>query len=77
MKTISLRIEESILSDTDKMINTIKKTRNKYIVDALDYYNKIQKRKLLENQYKIESSMVADSSMEVLIEFEKLNDDLD
>lgn len=77
MKTISLRIEESILSDTDKMIHTIKKTRNKYIVDALDYYNKIQKRKLLENQYKIESSMVADSSMEVLKEFEKLNDDLD
>jgi metal-responsive CopG/Arc/MetJ family transcriptional regulator len=77
MKTISLRIEESILTETDKMINTIKKTRNKYIVDALDYYNKIQKRKLLENQYKIESSMVADSSMEVLKEFEKLNDDLD
>lgn len=77
MKTISLRIEESILSETDKMINTIKKTRNKYIVDALDYYNKIQKRKLLENQYKIESSMVSDSSMEVLKEFEKLYDDLD
>lgn len=77
MKTISLRVEDSILSDTDKMINVIKKTRNKYIVDALEHYNKIQKRKLLENQYKMESSMVSKSSMEVLHEFEKLKDNLD
>lgn len=77
MKTISLRIEDSILSDTDKMIHTYKKTRNKYIVDALDYYNKIQKRKLIESQYKIESSLVADSSLEVLHELEELQDDLD
>lgn len=77
MKTISLRIEDNILLDTDNVLHEIKKTRNKYIVDALEYYNKIQKRKLLENQYKYDSELVSDTSLEVLKEFEVLENDLD
>lgn len=73
MKNISLRIEESIFGETEKIIGQIKKPRNRYINEALEYYNKIQNRLLLEEKLKNESALVKKESLKVLEEFEKID----
>ena len=70
MKTISLKIDDSIFGETEKILSNISIPRNRYINEALDHYNKIQKRKILEKKLKIESSLVKKESMDVLKEFE-------
>ena len=46
------------------------KSINKYINGALDYYNQVQKRILLEKTLKKESELVKEESISVLKEFE-------
>jgi hypothetical protein len=72
MKTVSLKIDDSIFGETEKILSGINMPRNRYINEALSYYNKVQKRRLLEQRLKIESEMVRDDSMETLKEFENL-----
>jgi hypothetical protein len=72
MKTISLKIDDSIFGETESIVSIIKKSRNRYINEAIDYYNKVQKRKILEQKLKIESLLVKDNSISVLREFENI-----
>ncbi len=72
MKAVSLKIDESIFEETEKIISEMKMPRNRYINEAIDYYNRLQKRKLIEKQLEIESYSVRDESMNVLREFEDL-----
>ena len=72
MKTISLKIDDSIFGDTENIVTLMKKPRNRYINEAIDYYNKLQKRKILEQKIQNESLLVKDNSMSVLKEFERI-----
>jgi len=74
MKTISLKIDDSIFGETEKILSGLSVSRNRYINDALAYYNKVQKRKILEKKLKTESSIVKRESIKVLGEFEKIDD---
>jgi predicted transcriptional regulator len=74
MKTLSLKLEETIYEETEKLLEKIKKPRNRYINEALQYYNQIQKKKIISEQLMKESKLVSDESMNVLNEFEKLED---
>ncbi len=73
MKTVSLKIDDSIFGETENILSKIKKPRNRYINEALEYYNKIQKRKILESKLKKESSLVKVESLSVLNEFEEID----
>lgn len=73
MKTVSLKIDDSIFGETEKIIADIHIPRNRYINEALAHYNKIQKRRILEKQLKSESKLVALESMKVLRDFEKID----
>ncbi len=73
MKTISLKIDDAIFGDTENIVSDLKKPRNRYINEALDHYNKLYKRKLLEEKLKKESSLVKDESLVVLKEFEDID----
>lgn len=73
MRTISLKIDDSIFGDTENIISKIKKPRNRYINEALEYYNKIQNRKILESKLKKESALVREESISVLNEFEAID----
>ncbi len=73
MKTVSLKIDDSVFGETEKILSRIKKTRNRYINDALDYYNRHQMRIILEKKLKEESALVAKESLSVLNEFEKID----
>jgi hypothetical protein len=73
MKTLSLKLDDSVFSETEKVISHIKKSRNRYINEALDFYNKVQKRKLLASQLEKESKLVKEDSLTVLHEFEMID----
>lgn len=72
MKNISLNLDESISKETESVLLSIKKSRNKYINEAIDYYNRINKRKILEKKFIEASILVRDSSREVLDEFDAI-----
>ena len=74
MKSLSLKIEDSIINETDELIKDIKISRNQYINQAIAYYNNIKKKNKIEKQLKDSSKLVARSSMEVLKEFEELEE---
>jgi len=73
MKNVSLKIDDSIFGETEKILSKIKKPRNRYINEAIDYYNRLQKRLLLEKKLRKESDMVKEDSMSVLKEFEEID----
>ncbi len=73
MKTVSLKIDDSIFGETEKILSRISMPRNRYINEAIDYYNKVQKRQILEKKLKDESALVKKDSMNILKEFEKID----
>jgi len=73
MKNISLKLQENILKDTNYLLEHFKTSRNKYINDAISFYNQHQKRILIKEQLIRESKLVAKDSMEVLKEFEAID----
>jgi len=73
MKIISLKIDESIFDETEKILSKIKKPRNRYINEAIDFYNRFQHRMMLEKKLYKESALVNEDSMSVLREFEELD----
>jgi metal-responsive CopG/Arc/MetJ family transcriptional regulator len=73
MKTVSLKIDDSIFGETEKILSRIKKSRNRYINEAIEYYNRLQKRMILEKKLKSESDLVKNDSLIVLNEFEKID----
>ena len=74
MKTLSLKLDESVFMETEELLEKINKPRNRYINEALQHYNRIQKKKIIEKRLEAESRLVSDESMKVLSEFEKLED---
>jgi hypothetical protein len=73
MKVISLNIDEIIFNETEKIVALIKKPRNRYINEAIDFYNKHQQRAMLEKMLQRESEIVREDSMNILNDFEKID----
>lgn len=74
MKTLSLKLDDTIFEDAEEMTAKLKLARNRYINEAVSIYNLYNKRRLLKKQLKKESGLTADDSLEVIREFEKLVD---
>lgn len=73
MKTLSLKLDDIVYEETEQLLEKIKKPRNRYINEALQYYNRLQKRKMIAELLELESKIVAEESMHILNEFEKLD----
>jgi len=73
MKVISLNIDEIIFSETEKIVTLMKKPRNRYINEAIDFYNKHHKRLILERKLQKESNIVQEDSMNILGDFEEFD----
>ena len=76
MKALSLKLQDDIFKEVENLIHKIHVPRNAYINKALDLYNQLNKRKLLKARLEKESRAVQSSSLEVLHEFERLEDEL-
>jgi hypothetical protein len=73
-KALSLKLQENIFEETEKIIKAVKMPRNAYINRALQFYNKMNRKRMLKKQLAKASKLVEDNSLEVLKEFEALND---
>jgi hypothetical protein len=72
MKTVSLKIDDSIFGETENILSRIKIPRNRYINEAIEYYNRLQKRQILEKRLKSDSDLVKKDSLSVLKDFERI-----
>ena len=68
-------MDDLIFNETEKITTKIRKNRNRYINEAVEFYNLLQKRKLISRQLEKESKLVQKESMKVLAEFEKFRDE--
>ncbi len=75
MKAISLHLEDEIYIETEKLISDSKISRNKYINEAIAYYNQIKRKYILANKFKEASAIVSDSTLETLNILEEIDDD--
>ena len=75
MKNLSLKMDNVVFEETEKITVQINKNRNRYINEAVQFYNLLQKRKIISRQLQKESRLVQEESMKVLAEFEKLSDE--
>ena len=75
MKNLSLKMDDTVFKETEKITLKINKNRNRYINEAVQFYNMLQRRKMISNQLQKESKLVREESMKVLAEFERLQDE--
>ena len=75
MKTLSLKLDDNIFDETEDLLIKVKKSRNRYINEAVDFYNRINKRNLIARKLTKESKVVKKESLLVLSEFEALQDE--
>ena len=68
-------MDDSTFLETEKILKKVGKNRNRYINEAVQFYNLLQKRKSISKQLKIESRLVKEESMKVLAEFERLENE--
>lgn len=72
MKNISLKMDDSIFRETEEILARIKKPRNRYLNEAIRFYNTIQRKEIIEKKLKKESGIVSADSMSVLKDFEEI-----
>lgn len=75
MKNLSLKLEDDIFMETEKILTKVNKNRNRYINEAIAFYNHLHQRKMLSRLLMKESRLVSGDSMKVLAEFEKFQDE--
>jgi hypothetical protein len=75
MKILSLKLDDNIFNETEVVLTKVKKSRNRYINEAVDYYNRLNKRNLIAGKLSKESKLVRKESLMVLSEFENLHDE--
>jgi len=76
MKTLSLKLDDEIFEETDRIAGELNVARNRYINEALEAYNKLISRKFLKEKLQKESNQISRSSMEMVKELEKITDAL-
>jgi hypothetical protein len=68
-------MDDAVFLETERIIKKVRKNRNRYINEAVQFYNLVYQRKLLSSQLKIESKLVREESMKILEEFESLENE--
>lgn len=74
MKTIALKLDDEIFNEVEEITRALKVSRNRYINDAVSFYNRVNKKRLLKTQLAKESALTSQDSMDILYEFKKLID---
>jgi hypothetical protein len=73
MKSLSLKLQDNIFIETEKMLEALKKPRNTYLNEAIAYYNKYQRRLWLEKQFAIDVVLAGEDSVEMARSLENLD----
>ena len=75
MKLLSLKLKDEIFKEVEEVVKKFNIPRNAYINEALAFYNKVNRRRLLKKQLTKEAGLARVTSLEVLREFEALSDE--
>jgi len=75
-KSILLKLKDDIFQDTEDIIHKLHIARNAYINKAVEFYNNLNIKQSLKKQLEYESKLVSDNSMQILKEFEDLEDNI-
>jgi hypothetical protein len=75
MKNLSLKLDDDIFLETERVVEKLGTTRNRYINEALEIYNKYYNRRMLRDQLVKESRAAYGSSRDILDEYERLIDE--
>jgi hypothetical protein len=75
MKVLSLKLDDDIYEETERMTAGMRMARNRYINEAVKLYNLYNRRRLLKKQLEKESRLTRTDSMETLQEFERMMDE--
>jgi hypothetical protein len=67
MKNLSQKIDDSIFSETAKIVAGSNKNRNRYINEAVEFHNLLYKNKISVRQLQKESKLVQEESMRLLV----------
>lgn len=74
MKNLSLKLEDGIYLETERITDQMGIARNRYINEAVNWYNLFHRRRMLKSQLLKESGLTAADSLAVLKEMEKMID---
>ena len=75
MKTLSLKLDDTIFDEAEEITTQLNQARNRYINEAVSLYNQFNKRKILKNKLLKESKLTMKDSLKGLHEFEKFVDE--
>lgn len=75
-KAISLKINDKLFREAENLIHKTHVPRNSYINEAIKYYNRLVKRKLLKLLYRKESSLVGAHSLAINKDFQEIEDEI-
>ncbi len=75
MKVLSLKLDDDIYEETERMTAGMRMARNRYINEAVKLYNLYNRRRLLKKQLERESRLTRTDSLETLQEFERMMDE--
>lgn len=64
-----------IFKETEEITHKTHTPRNSYINEAIKFYNRLIKRKLLKKRYQKESALVAGYSLEINREFQDIENE--
>jgi hypothetical protein len=74
MKNLSLKLDENVFAETEKITEALKMPRNRYINAAIEFYNSHHSKLLLRKKLGVESMLVRGNSMDILRDMELLED---
>ena len=66
-------MDELIFNETEKIVSLLKKPRNRYINEAIEFYNRHQRRMMLEYRLHSESDIVKENSLNILRDFDEID----
>jgi hypothetical protein len=66
MKALSLKLDDGLFFETEKILSSLKMPRNTYIQEALAAYNKYQRGLWLDKQFAYEAEDGAEDVREML-----------
>lgn len=73
MKTLSLKLDDDLFTEVEKYRQ---KPRNRFFNEAIAFYLQEKKREALREQFRLSSLLVREDNVEVLREFEALEDEI-
>ncbi|MBF0493228.1 MAG: hypothetical protein HQM15_10665 [Deltaproteobacteria bacterium] len=73
-KALSLKLEEDLFLETEKLLKEIQIPRNTYINKAVSFFNQCTKKKMIKKKLKREALLLQSDTREFLKDFELLED---